>query len=171
VKIHTATLLAVMLAGLAGCAASPAAKPSQPPLAPSTLSRDEKVTWSISFADVNGTSLWDPKYMDTARSGVEYFTTLSCERMNGGMSAKSAVSALTGTSLNPSQSISQHDAIVMSAVAATAYCPSHKGEFDALMNANSTSKKRTGLIGSTRSEPTKRARTVPTGLRLCRAAL
>lgn len=121
------TLAIVLFA--AGCSGTGSNKPA--PFDPSQGTSTDKVRWGVQFATANGTSGWLPDDTAGQTKIIEALSKGSCSFYDHGGTIKDGINqqAVQGK-------LGQHDTIVYTAVAVTAYCPKHKPEFDALMGAN-----------------------------------
>lgn len=130
-------ILAVLLSvtGCSGAASSPPA-----PFDPSQGTPTEKVRWGIQFAvanDANSVTA-SAQQPDIQASVVESMGQAGCKGLDAGALSMNGITNVR-TNINGlavEGKLGQHDSIVFTAIAVTAYCPKYKPDFEALMTAN-----------------------------------
>lgn len=128
-------ILSVLLS-VGGCSGATSSQPSQ--FDPAQGTSTDKARWSIQFAGANDTSTGAAENPAGQVRVVEALSQGSCRAfdagarsMNGADNVRANINGLAAEG-----KLGQHDAIVFTAIAVTAYCPKYKPDFDALMTAN-----------------------------------
>jgi hypothetical protein len=134
--IAVGVTMAILLS-VVGCTGSASRQPAQFDQAQGTPT--DKVRWSIQFADANGTNTGaasqDPsgqvRVIEALGQGGCRVLDARALSMNGIDNVRATIDGLAVEG-----KLGQHDAIVFTAIAVTAYCPKYKPDFEALMTAN-----------------------------------
>jgi hypothetical protein len=128
-------ILSILLSVM-GCSGAASSQTSR--FDPAQGTPTDKVRWSIQFADSNGTSTGAPENPAGQVRVVEELGQGGCRGFDAGALSMNGADNIRANinGLAVEGKLGQHDAIVFTAIAVTAYCPKYKSDFDALMTAN-----------------------------------